>query len=89
MKPGDVWIEPCEAARRIEDEFGTDKARGVLVGETFLYFPGAVEDHADFRAEVPAFAAEVGTIFGTLATGRVPPGRPSDGAVRPEPPRRG
>jgi hypothetical protein len=63
MRPSEIWIEQCEAARRIEDEFGTNKALGYLVGEKFLNFLGAAEDHADFRAEVPAFAAEVRTIF--------------------------
>jgi hypothetical protein len=58
-----VWIEQCEAARRIEDEFGTDKALAYLVGEKFLDFLEAAETHPDFRAEIPAFAAEVETIF--------------------------
>jgi hypothetical protein len=25
-KPCEIWVEQCEAARGIEDEFGTDKA---------------------------------------------------------------
>jgi hypothetical protein len=58
-----IWIEQCEAARGIEDEFGTDKALAYLVGEKFLNFLEAAETHPDFRAEVPAFAAEVKTIF--------------------------
>jgi hypothetical protein len=58
-----VWVEQCEAARRIEDEFGTDKALAYLVGEKFLNFLEAAETHPDFRAEIPSFAAEVKTIF--------------------------
>ena len=58
-----IWVEQCEAARRIEDEFGTDKALAYLVGEKFLNFLEAAETHPDFRAEIPAFAAEVKTIF--------------------------
>ena len=58
-----VWIEQCEAARGIEDEFGTDKALAYLVGEKFLNFLEAAETHPDFRAEIPAFAAEVMAIF--------------------------
>jgi hypothetical protein len=58
-----VWIEQCEAARGIEDEFGTDKALAYLVGEKFLNFLEAAETHPDFRAEITAFAAEVKTIF--------------------------
>jgi hypothetical protein len=58
-----IWIEQCEAARGIEDEFGTDKALAYLVGEKFLNFLEAAETHPDFRAEIPSFAAEVKTIF--------------------------
>jgi hypothetical protein len=60
-----VWIEQCEAVRRIEDEFGVQDALTYLVGEKFLNFLEAAETHADFRAEVPAFAAEVRAIFET------------------------
>ena len=63
MQPWRVWIEQCEAARGIEDEFGTQKALDYLVGEKFLNFLEAAETHPDFRAEIPAFAAEVKTIF--------------------------
>jgi hypothetical protein len=63
MDPCKIWVEQCEAARRIEDEFGTDKALAYLVGEKFLNFLEAAETHPDFRAEIPAFAAEVKTIF--------------------------
>src|SRR3954451_18391617 len=63
MEPCKVWIEQCEAARRIEDEFGVQDALAYLVGEKFLNFLEAAETHPDFRAEVPAFASEVRTIF--------------------------
>ena len=63
MEPCKIWIEQCEAAWRVEDEFGTDKALAYLVGEKFLNFLEAAETHPDFRAEVPAFAAEVRAIF--------------------------
>ena len=63
MVPCKIWVEQCKAARRIEDDFGTDKALAYLVGEKFLNFLEAAEADADFRAEVPAFAAEVKTIF--------------------------
>ena len=63
MIPCKIWVEQCKAARRIEDDFGTDKALAYLVGEKFLNFLEAAEADADFRDEVPAFAAEVKTIF--------------------------
>ena len=58
-----IWIEQCEATRTIEGEFGTDKALEYLIGEKFLNFLQAAETHADFRAEIPAFVAEIKTIF--------------------------
>ena len=58
-----IWIEQCEAARGIEDEFGTQQALDYLVGEKFLNFLEAAESNADFRAEIPAFVTEIKTIF--------------------------
>jgi hypothetical protein len=63
MSPSKIWAEQCEAARGIEDEFGTDKALDYLIGEKFLNFLGAAETNPDFRAEIPAFVAEIRTIF--------------------------
>ena len=63
MKPHKIWIEQCEAARGIESEFGTQRALVYLVDEKFINFLDAAEDDADFRAEIPAFAAEIKTIF--------------------------
>src|SRR5437660_664395 len=58
-----IWIEQCEAARRIEDEFGTPDALTYLVGEKFLNFLEAAEKDAGLRAEIPSFVAEIETIF--------------------------
>lgn len=58
-----IWIEQCEAARGIEDEFGTQNALDYLVGEKFLNFLGAAEHDKEFRAEIPAFVAEIKKIF--------------------------
>ena len=63
MNPCKIWIEQCEAARRIEDEFGTPNALAYLVGEKFLNFLEAAETDASFRAEIPSYVAEVKTIF--------------------------
>ena len=38
MKPCKIWIDQCEAARDIDDEFGTDKALDYLIGEKFINF---------------------------------------------------
>jgi hypothetical protein len=53
----------CQAARRIEDEFGVPNALSCLVGEKFLNFLDVAETDPEFRAEIPAFAGEVKTIF--------------------------
>jgi hypothetical protein len=58
-----IWIEQCEAARGIEDEFGTVNALKYLVGEKFQHYLQAAEEDAEFRAEIPAFVAEIKTIF--------------------------
>jgi len=58
-----IWAEQCEAARRIEDDFGTDKALDYLIGDKFLNFLEAAEENAAFRAEIPDFVAEIKTIF--------------------------
>src|SRR3954453_15049907 len=58
-----IWVEQCEAATSIEDEFGTDKALDYLIREKFLNFLEAAETDADFQAEIPAFVAEIRTIF--------------------------
>ena len=58
-----IWVEQCGAARRIEDDFGADKALTYLVAEKFLNFLDAAEKHPDFRAEIPSFVAEIKAIF--------------------------
>src|ERR1700730_5143117 len=58
-----IWIEQCEAARGIEDQFGTVDAMKYLVGEKFMHYLEAADKDAEFRAEIPAFVAEIKTIF--------------------------
>jgi hypothetical protein len=65
MIPCRIWVGQCEAARRIEDNFGVPNALAYLVGEKFLNFLEAAETDAEFRREIPAFAAEVKSIFET------------------------
>ena len=58
-----IWIEQCEAARGIEDEFGTLNALKYLVREKFLHYLEAADRDTEFRSELPAFVAEIKTIF--------------------------
>jgi hypothetical protein len=50
-----VWVERCEAAKAIEDEFGTRKALAYLVDEKFLNYLEAAGKDSTFQAELPAF----------------------------------
>ncbi|QDU95791.1 hypothetical protein [Lignipirellula cremea] len=61
--PSKIWIEQCRAARGIEEDFGTQKALAYLIDEKFINFLEAADDNADFRAELPAFVAEIKSIF--------------------------
>ena len=63
MNPHTIWIEQCQAARDIEDELGVPMALSYLVGEKFLNFIEAADADPDFRAEIPAFVAEIKSIF--------------------------
>jgi hypothetical protein len=63
MKSLKIWIEQCEAARAIEDEFGTATALDYPIGEKFINFLDAAEHDPEFRAEIPAFITEITRIF--------------------------
>ena len=63
MKLCKIWIEQCDAARNIEDDFGTEKALTYLIGEKFLAFLEDAETDAEFLAEIPDFVTEIKTIF--------------------------
>ena len=63
MRFCEIWKEQCDAARQIEDEFGTQKALDYLIGEKFLNFLQAAETDAEFRAEIPAFVGGIKAIF--------------------------
>jgi hypothetical protein len=58
-----IWIEQCEAARGIRDQWGTRKALGYLVGEKLLNYIRAADSDPSWEANVPNFAAEIREIF--------------------------
>jgi hypothetical protein len=60
-----IWIEQCEAARGIAEEFGTEKAMGYLIGEKLLNFIRAANERPEFAKELPSFIAEIKRIFGS------------------------
>jgi hypothetical protein len=63
MKVYQIWEEECEVAVLLEAEFGTERALSYLIGEKFLEFLDAADSDPDFRAEIPAFAAETKAVF--------------------------
>ena len=58
-----IWIDQCEAAGDIRNEFGLQKALGYLIGEKFLNFLRAADQDADFAGEVPSFVEEIKRVF--------------------------
>ena len=58
-----IWTEQCDAARNIEDEHGTQPAVEYLIGEKFLNFIEASDDHEYFREQISAFVSEIKSIF--------------------------
>jgi len=58
-----IWVDQCEAAEGIEDDFGTQPALEYLIGEKFLDFLEAAESEDEFRDEIPAFVARIQTLF--------------------------
>ena len=79
-----IWVEQCEAARGIENEFGTLPAMKYLVGEKFLNYLDAAEKDAGFRAELPAFVRRDQENLRAVADRRVPGESRLDGAIRPQ-----
>lgn len=58
-----IWIEQCDSARGIKEEFGSQKALGYLIGEKLMNFVQASDDHPKFAEELPKFIAEVRSMF--------------------------
>jgi hypothetical protein len=67
-----MWTEQCDATTGIRNA-------NYLIGEKFLDFIEAAEKDADFRSELPAFAARIRTLFGPqeLAAYLAPTGHPA------------
>lgn len=62
-EPHKIWIEQCEAARGIKEEFGSQKALGYLIGEKFMNYVHAADDHPEFAEELPKFIEEIRGMF--------------------------
>ena len=58
-----IWVEQCEAALGIKEQFGTQKALGYLIGEKFMNFLKAADSFPSFTDEIPSFVEEIKSIF--------------------------
>lgn len=65
VEPHKMWIKQCEAAQRIREDFGIEKALGYLIGEKLLKFIRIVDvdNDPDFEVELPYFVEEIKNIF--------------------------
>ncbi len=59
----EIWLDQCDAARRIETRFGTDAALDYLVAEKLMNYVEAAMTNAAFARELPRFVSEVRAIF--------------------------
>jgi hypothetical protein len=59
----DTWIEQCEGAEEVRENFGKEKAIGYLVGEKFINALRASPQYPEVEVELPAFAARIRDIF--------------------------
>ena len=58
-----IWIEQCEAAEGIRENFGLQNALDYLLGEKLFTFLLASEQDEAFAAEIPAFIEEIRCLF--------------------------
>jgi hypothetical protein len=77
-----VWTERCQAAKAIEDEFGTPKALAYLVGEKFLNFLEAAGKDSTFSGRASGLRCGGQAPLRAAATGGMPRNSTPDGAVR-------
>ena len=61
-----VWTDQCAATSGIKKRFGAQSALDYLVSEKLMNFAEAAGDRREFARELPAFVAEVRSIFSWL-----------------------
>jgi hypothetical protein len=76
-----VWIEQCEAAEGIKEQFGVKDATRYLIAEKLIPFMETSQERPEFAEELPKFVAqikriftpdEMAELFDDLAAGEVP-----------------
>lgn len=61
--PSEIIVDWCEAARGIEEDWGSEKAMGYLIGEKLLNFLEVAETRREWRDAIPTFVAEIKALF--------------------------
>jgi|GEM_PF-428910 len=61
--PNELIADWCDAARGVEEGFGTETAMGYLIGEKFLHFLEVAETDREWQQAIPAFVAEFKDMF--------------------------
>lgn len=76
-----IWIEQCNAAQNIREEYGSTKALGYLIGEKLINFLKASDTNAEFAQEFPQFIAEIKRVFQPSEIAEFFEGMPRIGAL--------
>lgn len=58
-----IWIQQCEAAEGIREQFGAKDATRYLIGEKLFHFMEASHDRPEFAEELPKFITEIKRII--------------------------
>lgn len=61
--PSEIIAEWCQAACGVEEDWGSEKAMGYLIGEKFLNFLEVAETKRAWRDAIPTFIAEIKVLF--------------------------
>lgn len=59
----EIWKDQCEAAVRIEEDFGVEKALGYLIGEKLSNFLKISDRDPEWAEELPLFIARIRNLF--------------------------
>jgi hypothetical protein len=63
------WIEQCQAALHIKQQFGLGHALEYLVGEQLLHFVETTGHGPEFAQELPYFVAQFRCLFSLAEVG--------------------
>jgi hypothetical protein len=59
----EIWIDQCEAAEKIRNQYGPLSALDYLIGERLFSFAAVSEHRSEFAAELPNFIEGIRRMF--------------------------